>query len=169
MATYWNTLAFANALVLDLIDQPKERKIPSKTEKEEVREKLCQELGVTVPLLKNVFFRNVPESTKPEDVMFFQILKKEDARADIIPFINLVADGISVNWKPDIDIWEIKAPMSDIEKDKGEILWEDEQYVIKVQCQYKADGELKWPTGRAYMRIYQKPHEVTAEMNDTET
>lgn len=158
--TYWNTLAFKNAIVLGLVEpvegKAKNRKVvvvPTKEQKDEAVRKLCEELGVTKPILKNVCFRNVAESVNAGDVLLFQLLKDEEARAALIPFIKLVADSKDVKLIPDIDIWEIK----DADENDGyEDLYQNDKYVVRVQSQFKVEGNIKWPSGRAYMRIYKK-------------
>ena len=164
--TYWNTLAFKNAIALGLAEpvrgKAKNRKdvvvvAPAKEQKNEAVRKLCEELGVTKTLLKNVYFRNVQESVKEEDVLLFQLLKNEEARAVLVPFIKLVADSKDVKLIPDIDVWEIKdADENAIKNDGFEGLYENDEYVVRVQSQFKVDGKIKWPSGRAYMRIYKK-------------
>lgn len=164
--TYWNTLAFKNAVVLGLAEpvdgKAKNRKdvvvvAPPKEQKDEAVRKLCEELGVTKPILKNVCFRNVAESVNAGDVLLFQLLKDEEARAALIPFIKLVADSKDVKLIPDIDVWEIMdSDETKIKNDGFEGLYENDEYVVKVQSQFKIDGNIKWPSGRAYMRIYKK-------------
>lgn len=164
--TYWNTLAFKNAAVLGLAEpvdgKVKNRKdvvvvAPPKEQKDEAVRKLCEELGVTKPILKNVCFRNVAESVNAGDVLLFQLLKDEEARAALIPFIKLVADSKDVKLIPDIDVWEIMdSDETKIKNDGFEGLYENDEYIVKVQSQFKIDGNIKWPSGRAYMRIYKK-------------
>ena len=162
--TYWNTLAFKNAIVLGLVEpvegKAKNRKVvvvPTKEQKDEAVRKLCEELGVTKPILKNVCFRNVAESVNAGDVLLFQLLKDEEARAALIPFIKLVADSKDVKLIPDIDVWEIMdSDETKIKNDGFEGLYENDEYVVRVQSQFKVEGNIKWPSGRAYMRIYKK-------------
>ena len=130
---------------------------PAKEQKDEAVRKLCEELGVTKPILKNVCFRNVAESVNAGDVLLFQLLKDEEARAALIPFIKLVADSKDVKLIPDIDVWEIMdSDETKIKNDGFEGLYENDEYIVKVQSQFKIDGNIKWPSGRAYMRIYKK-------------
>ena len=91
------------------------------------------------------------------DVLLFQLLKDEEARAALIPFIKLVADSKDVKLIPDIDVWEIMdSDETKIKNDGFEGLYENDEYVVRVQSQFKVDGNIKWPSGRAYMRIYKK-------------
>ena len=164
--TYWNTLAFKNAVVLGLAEpvegKAKNRKdvvmvAPAKEQKDEAVRKLCEELGVTKRILKNVCFRNVAESVNAGDVLLFQLLKDEEARAALIPFIKLVAHSKDVKLIPDIDVWEIMdSDETKIKNDGFEGLYENDEYIVKVQSQFKIDGNIKWPSGRAYIRIYKK-------------
>ena len=163
--SYWHTIAFKCAQQLEMAPKLLGKNklgeivegIPSTEQKDEAVRSLWIKCGLTKPILKNVFFRNVPESVKAEDVMLFTLLKDSKAQAVLLPFFRDKVDATVVKDVPDLDVWEIRGATDEEILAKGQKLYENSRFVVMVADQFSTDGEgNKQANGRMYMRIYEK-------------
>lgn len=146
MATYLYTLKYKLAISLGYKPHGNEKNLEN--EKVEVLKFIDKKLGFTAPMLKNVYFRNIHESAKAEDIFLFDLLKQEDAKISLSNYFGRNVCYKKVCRVPNVDIWQIpNATDNTIQSDGYAMFYQDKNYVIKV-------GESK--DGMKLMRIYSK-------------